>query len=52
MKFPGVQLLVLGTLLLTIRLATPANYHLAIKTPCYRMLADTFRAETQKLSAR
>ncbi len=52
MKFPGVQLLVLGTLLVTTRLATPANYPLAIKTPGDRMLAETFRAETEKLSAR
>lgn len=52
MKLPGACVLLLGTLLLGIRPAIPANYPLPLQTPGDRMLAETFRAETEKLSAR
>lgn len=52
MHFPGHVLRFVGIVFLCSQLASAADYPLPLKTPGDRMLAETFRSETDKLTAR
>lgn len=52
MHFPGLVLRFVGIFILCSQLASAADYPLPQKTSGDRMLADTFRAETEKLATR
>lgn len=52
MKFPDPCALALGSLLVFVHLTAAAGYSLPTNSPGDRMLGETFRAETEKLSSR
>lgn len=52
MNFPGHVFRFIGIVFLSLQITHAGDYPLPLKTPGDRMLAETFRSETEKLAAR